>query len=137
MMPAISIELSLGDVIHEAVKALEVYRAKVEASFERVGEQVKGRIQSELLSGRDKNDMGLNVITGTGRASWVVTQDPGEYDIQQFVYNLDRAFYLSYHEDGAGHNPKRLDIENGEMRDYAEDRYIDEAINALNILAAA
>lgn len=128
---------SVGNALRAATDRLDEYRARLAAAFQAVGEKVEARIQNEQMSGRKSDDTGLNIITGTGYNSWEVVTDVAAELLETMVYNGPQAFYLRYPEDGSGHNPKRLEIESGELRDWAEERYHDEAVSCLGILAAA
>lgn len=128
---------SIGEILEQDVSRLAEYRSRLTASFQQVGNEVRERIQNEQLSGRDSSDMGLNIITGRAHDSLRTYTTADAYETATLIRNLEEAYYLRYPEDGAGHNPKRLNIEEGEIRDYAQARYEEEAVHALSLLAAA
>jgi hypothetical protein len=124
-----------GNAIERAVEHLNTYRALVAAALQRAGNTVREKAVDEQLSGRLPNDMGLNIITGTARDSMRTSTRVEADFIETNVYNTPRSFYLRYHQDGAGYNPKRLEIEDGPLVDYAEQLYRDEVVEVLGGLA--
>lgn len=86
------------------------FKADVAAGFAKVDRQVEDQFRDEQLSGRHADDTGLNIRTGRLHDSIKSVVDVANDQIMATVYNTD-APYWEYHQDGAGHNPKRLFFE--------------------------
>ena len=96
------------EAIAAGLKARE--KAFVEAvgiGFEKTADEIAGNLLKDQLSGRKADDTGLNIKTGTLYDSIHSMVDIEDAKITADVYNTG-AQYWEYHQEGAGHNPKRL-----------------------------
>lgn len=114
-------------------EAGEEYRDALDKGFQRAGIAMVTRFQEEQLSGRRAPNFGLNIRTGNLRASLrqAVTTSTGE--VRSSITNRG-ASYWAYHQDGAGHNPKRLYFEE-EFQDQGERVYASEVERAFAAVA--
>lgn len=83
------------------------FKESVAKGFATVDNQVVTHFKDDELSGRKADDTGLNIRSGTLHDSIKGVVDVADSQISGTVYNTG-ARYWEYHQDGAGHNPKRL-----------------------------
>ncbi len=85
------------------------FRSTVAAGFATVDGQVVDHFKNDELSGRKADDTGLNIRKGTLHDSVKSLVEVENHQIAGVVYNVG-APYWEHHQDGAGHNPKRLNF---------------------------
>ena len=99
------------DASAEAIRSkVTEFKVTVASGFAVVDNQVVDQFKDEQLSGRHADDTSLNIRTGRLHDSIKSVVDVADDKISGTVFNTD-AKYWEYHQDAAGHNPKRLFFE--------------------------
>ena len=128
-----ALEFDFKAVTEGLDEAGQEYRDALDKGFQRAGIAMVTRFQEEQLSGRRTPRVGLTSRTGTLRASLRQAVTTSGDEVRSTITNRG-ASYWAYHQDGAGHNPKRLYFEE-EFQDPGEKVYATEVERAFQAVA--
>jgi len=92
------------------LEATEDWRDRAARSMAQAGSDVVEMFRTEQLSGRNADDSGLKIRSGRLFNSLESDVEILGHRIVSTIENHD-AKYWYYHQVGAGHNPKRLTLE--------------------------